>query len=269
MFSIYNHNIWNNKPSEYRNGLTRSMVRDCDADICTFQECGPETNRMGETPIQELMSDVYTEVGPGQSNFTPVFFKTEKFTLIDSGYFGYDGKNDVNSKSVTWAVLEEKETKKRFGVAATHFWWMWHAEEDFEQRLKNAEQLKVLCDEILAKYDVPIIIGGDFNNGINSPQGDGAYHKMVAEGFVDVRHLADETTDAYTVAFDLENPNPLYPTLTEDGKYINGYKSTMTIDFIFLYGKDNVHFSKFDVRADGTSLNASDHRPLIAHFEIL
>ena len=269
MICIYNHNIWNNKPSEYRNGLTRSMIRDCNADICTFQECGPETNRMGETPIQELMSDIYTEVGPGQSNFTPIFFKTEKFSLIDSGYFCYEGKNDVNSKSVTWAVLEEKETKKQLGVVATHFWWMWHAEEDFVQRLKNAEQLKALCDEILAKYDVPIIIGGDFNNGFGSFQGDEPYHKMVSDGFVDVRHLADETSDEKTCTCNFEDIWTSYPVLTDDGKYVDGKPSTVTIDYIFTYGNKNVHFSKFNVRTDETSLNASDHRPLIAHFELL
>lgn len=262
MFCIYNHNIWNHNPSEYRNGLTWSMIKDCNADICTFQECGPNTNRVGGAPIQEFMKDIYTEVGPGQSNYTPVFYKTEKFTLIDSGYFRYDGKNDENSKSVTWAVLEEKETGKRLCVMATHFWWMHHEEADFAQRLQNVKQLKAKCDEILESYDVPIIIGGDFNNGADSVQGDAPYRKMLEDGFIDVRYSADTTSKEKTCTNG-------YPTLTEDGKYVNGKMSDMTIDYIFTYGKKNVHFSKFDVLTHETALNASDHRPLLGRFEII
>ncbi len=272
MLCIYSHNIWNHVPTEYRNTLTWSMIKDCNADICTFQECGPETSRVGGAPIQELMKETYTEVGPGQSNYTPVFYKTEKFNLIDSGYFLYDGKNDDNSKSVTWAILEVKGTKEKIAIVSTHFWWMYHEEADFVQRLQNVEQLKAKCDEIIKMYDVPIIIGGDFNNGQNARQGDEPYRKMIDYGFVDVRNLADETIAEYTVAVETgeqEYPAPLYPTLTEDGRYINGYPSTATIDYIFAYGNRNIHFSKFDVRTDETSLNASDHRPLLGYFEIL
>ena len=154
MIILYSHNIWNFNPAGYRNTLTRSMISDFAPDVCTFQECGPQSCRVGNPDIVSLMSDVYSEATPefADVNYTPVFYKKEKFNLVDKGYLVYDGLNDVNSKSVTWAVLEDKETKKKYAFASTHFWWMFESEKDNEQRLKNVDQLKAVCDDIIKKY---------------------------------------------------------------------------------------------------------------------
>ena len=89
MIKFYSQNIWNNAPAGYRTKLLRSVIRDVDADICSFQECGPETNRnKGSPKIGEVMSDEYVESLPQFStvNFTPVFYKKDRFNLIDGGY---------------------------------------------------------------------------------------------------------------------------------------------------------------------------------------
>ena len=152
---VYSQNIWNHNPVEYRNSLVYSLVLQNDADICMFQECGPATNRTGSAAISEIMKYEYTEVCPEKAsmNFTPVYFKTEKFNLIDSGYYLYTGLNDVNSKSVTWAVLEEKETDRRFAAISTHFWWKYDSEIDNQQRIQNARELKDICDQIIEKLN--------------------------------------------------------------------------------------------------------------------
>ena len=107
MITFYSQNVWNYNPSEYRNKLIRSLVSDFDADICSFQECGLTTNRVGECPLPSLMADTYEEVCKefADRNFTPVFYKKEKFNLIDSGYVLYEGLNDVNSKSITLSSI--------------------------------------------------------------------------------------------------------------------------------------------------------------------
>jgi len=262
MITLYNQNIWNYLPSEYRNTLVRSLVADCDADICTFQECGPLRNRVGDAPIQELMADVYDEVRPefADRNYTPVFYKKDKYILKDSGYFLYSGFNDANSKSVTWALFEEKVTNFTFIVMSTHFWWKEEGEENNLQRINNAVELKAKCDELVYEYNVPIIIGGDFNNGKDSLQGDEPYRKMLEFGFCDIRLTASETTDTYT--------HHDYPVLMEDGvTYGPCSDFDCNIDYIFTYGTKTVKALKYDVLTTDKALSSSDHCPVLGYFE--
>lgn len=261
MITLYNHNIWNKNPSWYRNTLVRSLVEDCDADICTFQECGPATNRVGMIPIQKLMNDKYVEACPEKSdvNFTPVFYKKDKFNLLDNGYLLYGGRDRSNSKGYTWALLESKETGFKFAVISTHFWWRFDCEEDSLDRVENAKKLKAVCDMIVEKYNVPIIIGGDFNNGLHSEQGDLAYREMLKMGFRDIRLTAEETTDCLTEHH--------YPVIDEDEIFHEGDMPYCTIDYIFTYGPCEIKAKKFEVLTTKKALSSSDHCPLIGLFD--
>ena len=265
MIILYNQNIWNSVPAEHRNKLVRSLVGDFDPDVCTFQECGPERNRVGDAPIMDLMGDVYVEATPefADRNYTPVLYKKDKFNLIDKGYMLFDGKNDCNSKGLTWAVIEEKKTKKRYAFVSTHFWPCEVAEEDNQQRIENARQLKEICEMINEKYDIPVIIGGDFNNGENSSQGVEPYRKMLEWGFRDIRLFAEETTDKFTCRY-------AYPILNEDGKTYSKcpMEPHVTIDNIFVYGDYPVDVKKFHIETNDKALTSSDHCPLIGYFNI-
>ncbi len=254
---IFSHNIWNHNPVEYRNSLIYSLILESGADICMFQECGPDTNRKGSVPLPELMKYEYTEVCPERAhqNFTPVFFKTEKFNLINSGYFLYTGLNDANSKSVTWAVLEDKATSKHFGAVSTHFWWKYDSETDNQQRLQNVEELKKICEYLTEKYDIPVIIGGDFNNGEKAAQGDEPYKAMLRNGFKDFRLVADRTTSILT--------HHEYPVLKENGIYVEGSMPDKTLDYIFVYGKDPEAVERFEILTSQKALDSSDHCPLV------
>lgn len=265
MITLYNQNIWNHNPAGYRNTLVRSLVSDFAPDICTFQECGPKTNRVGNPPIVELMSDVYAEATPefADVNYTPVFYKKDRFHLLDKGYVLYDGLNDANSKSVTWVVLEDKENGKKYAFASTHFWWMARGEEDSNQRIQNACQLKEVCEKIIDKYHIPVIIGGDFNNGKGSEQGDAPYFAMLDMGFRDIRNIAEETTrEAYTC-------REAYPILKEDETYDKcPVAPHECIDYVFVYGEYPVKVKKFYIETNDKALTASDHCPLVGEFEI-
>lgn len=263
MITLYNQNIWNNAPAGYRNKLVRSLVSDFDADVCTFQECGPQTNRVGNPSIGELMADLYAEAAPEFSsvNFTPVFYKKEKFRCIDQGYVLYDGLNDANSKGITWAVLEDLVTGKQYIFGSTHFWWRARGEEDTKQRLQNAAQLKEICDALIAKYNLPVIVAGDFNNGKNSSQGDAPYYALLEWGFRDIRNLAEDTT---CEEFTCRNG---YPILREDGTFDKcPLAPDCCIDYIFVYG-DTVPVKKFHIETNDKALTSSDHCPLIGIFE--
>ena len=262
MITFYCHNVWNHNPTGYRNKLIRELISKEGADVCAFQECGPETIRVGDDALPVLLSDEYCEVLPElcDRNFTPVFYKKEKFNLLDCGYFLYTGLNDVNSKSVTWAYLEEMSTGKRAIFAATHFWWKEEGEINNLQRIENARQLKDFCAEMTERYNVPVIIGGDFNNGKNAEAGDAPYRAMLEMGFCDTRLFAKKTTEAYT--------HHDYPEELPDGSYRNGPLPVRNLDNIFVYGKSVAELMQFDVLTSQMALDSSDHCPLVARLEL-
>lgn len=257
MLTIYNQNVWNHNPTAWRNGMIRSLIDVSGADICTFQECGPHTSRAGDAPLPVLMSDRFAEVLPDMAchNFTPVYYRKDRFRLLDEGYLLYEGRNDADSKSVTWAVLEDLADGHRFAAASTHFWWKFDDAEDNTQRLRNARQLQEICDAIIEKYDVPVIIGGDFNNGAFSEQGDEPYHAMLAAGFRDFRLIAGETTDTLT--------HHDYPVEQADGSSVCTALPVRTLDYLFVYGAYPVSVLKFDVPTSDMVLASSDHCPLL------
>lgn len=262
MITFYCQNVWNHNPTGYRNKIIRNIIREEGADVCAFQECGPETIRVGADALPVLLSDEYCEVLPElcDSNFTPVFYKKGKFNLLDSGYFLYTGLNDVNSKSVTWAYLEEITTGNRAVFASTHFWWKEEGEINNLQRIENARQLKAFCDEITEKYNVPVIIGGDFNNGKNADAGDAPYRAMIEMGFCDTRLFAKKTTQSYT--------HHEYPEELCDGSYRNGPMPVRNLDNIFVCGKPLTELLEFDVLTSQAALDSSDHCPLVARLEL-
>ena len=263
MIKLYDQNTWHMIPLDNRNVLMRSMIEEFDADFCTFQECGPK-NRTSKTPLPVLMSDKYAELCPEKAdgNYTPVFYKKDKYNVLEAAYHVYTGLNDVNSKTLTWGVFEDKQTGEKIAVASTHFWFKNRGEVDDQQRKQNANELKEACDYIVEKYDIPVIISGDLNTGRNAETGDAPYHYMMEIGFKDVRYSAEETTDGYTYHD--------YPVLDEErGIFINKPDALpyCDLDYIFTYGKDAVVAKKFEILTSEKALNSSDHCPLQATFE--
>lgn len=260
--TIYSQNVWNCLPAAYRNRMVRSLIAQVQPDVCFFQECAPDTVRRGdgEAPLAGLLSDGYEEVCPelAGKNFTPIFIKKGTFRVVDSGWVLYDGFNDVDSKSITWAVLEDK-AGTRFAVASTHFWWRFDGEEDNRQRLDNVRQLRRLCDELGQKYDVPVIVGGDLNCGENAPQGEEPYHFMLEQGFRDVRLTAPDTTTQYT--------HRDRPPRTEGDRHEMGGDPMRNLDYLFTYG-EGITPTRFAVLTDEAALASSDHCPLVGEFEI-
>lgn len=258
---LYSHNIWN-QISFNRNELIKKLIYKYDADICNFQECGPATCRHGENAIHKIISERYAEacIKFSEVNFTPVFYKSERFEEIDSGYVLFEGKNDADSKSITWVVLHDKVSKKKSAVASTHFWWEFASPEDDIQRIENARCVKKVCDQITKKYDLPVIVSGDFNCGMNSDQGLDGYNEMIKLGFIDLRYNAESTTDCFT--------HHDYPVLNSKNIFEKGNMPVRTLDHAFAFNADRIKFRKFDVLTEQDALDSSDHCPLLIDYDI-
>jgi len=264
MIKLYNHNIWGgfnkNEAIANRADLLLGIIADEDPDVITFQECEPDTFRAEVPSIIERFSHKYTEAAGefANKNFTPVFYRHERFTLVDSGFHVYSGLNDIESKSVTWAVLKDKNDGKVTAFASTHFWFRARDKQDEEQRRENAREAAGICRGIAEKYGCPEILAGDLNSCDLNGQGLGGYLQMLDEGFADVRHTAKITTDSHTEHY--------YPPRDENGNYIPGEKPNHTLDYIFTMGE--VKAESFAVITTDAALAASDHCPLTAVFEI-
>ena len=264
---LYDQNIWGNF------GRNEAVGNRCDLiyrqicaqkpDICCFQECNPQTMRMGVDGIQNLLAEQYDEICAEKAdvNFTPVFIRKDMFAVLESGYFPYAGLNDLSSKSVTYAVLKERVGGNTFAVASTHFWWQ-PGEEADRQRKENASELGVLAERLHRQYGVPFLVAGDFNSGYSPlSQGPVGYEQMLALGFQNVRATSKTTTQTHTCRDE-------YPEKNESGCYANGKLPTYTIDYIFTYGH-GISGNVFAVLTNQSALNSSDHCPLVFDFEIM
>ena len=91
----------------------------------------------------------------------PLYYKTEKFSILEFGWERYE-KTEDKSKGITWALLVEKETEKKIAVLNTHLWWKQGSEHD-ALRVINAKQLFAKMKYLKEKYSCPVFAFGDFN----------------------------------------------------------------------------------------------------------
>lgn len=122
--------------------------------------------------LTSYFGDEYTYVS-GKKNhssdngeYTPIFFKTEKFELIDQGTKWFSKTPNIPSmytgadhyKIFTYVVLKDKVTGVRFMYINAHF-EPYQEDTARKARVLQAEQLK----EFIEGQSIPVICGGDFN----------------------------------------------------------------------------------------------------------
>ena len=102
---IMTSNIWGNyfgNPAEERIDAIEGTLKKYNADIIGVQEMCPDWYK---NDLAGRLEDTYVFVGGFKGNHSPLFFKRDRFEIIEQGWFRYAKTPDI-SKSVTWAVLE-------------------------------------------------------------------------------------------------------------------------------------------------------------------
>ena len=262
------HNIWGNTSEGNIDGRmlqTAALYGEYRPDVIGLQECSPGS-RGGNNGIIKLLGKIgYTEV-PAQStntsgnNYTPLLYNPETVKLIEYGYRLYAGQNDSGSKGLTWAVFETVATGERFGAITTHYWWQSDDAQDTRDRESNAREMLDTIASIQAKYNCPVVSGGDFNcNPSSSP-----YGILTKGGLRDVQSWAKLTENMHThhtyPTYDAESGlwgSPVYPAANY----------ARSIDHIFAT-PDNITPKRFDVVTDLYAILSSDHCPLILDFDL-
>ena len=182
--ATYNvHYIWLGKETgawsvgdwERRKGPLNSAFQSLDADIVTFQEM--ESFSSGSDGSVNLTRDWLLENNPDYAaaasgdwrefpSTQPIFFRTNRFKLLDQGWFFFSNTPDVIYSNTfngsfpafaSWALFEDINSGHSFTVVNVHFEF-----KSFSNRRQSAELVaERISPHIKAEEDV--LFMGDVN----------------------------------------------------------------------------------------------------------
>ncbi len=87
--------------------------------------------------------------------FSTVMYRSDLYTLLDSGMRYYSEYNNGRCRCYTWAKLQDKKTGEQFYIISTH----WDG-GDTAETMKQVEELS----EFVKNKNIPVFTTGDFNS---------------------------------------------------------------------------------------------------------
>lgn len=230
------------KAPENRAPLVKQNVEKFNPDSFGMQEVTEEWYEI----LKEIFPD-YGYIGKGRAKdfggeASPIFYKKDKYELIDGGTFWLSKTPEKPSKGwdamfnrvCTYAVLKDKAT----GFTYAHF----NAHFDHLGVIARQESVAVVTKKIAEiAPDMPVVFTGDLNENMESEM----YASVISSGFADARVLSNSA---------------------DNGGTFHGYSDLTTkelpIDFIFANGFVK---SASSYTVDRNKLNGiypSDHHPV-------
>ena len=233
-------NFWDNRKDWYAESVNFS-----DIDIFGAQEAL-------YSQVEDIKKSLnqYDFIGTGRDGgnageFSPIFYKKERFQVLDSATFWLSPTPDkVASKGwdaalpriVTWAKFKEKSSGKIFFFFNTHFDHM-----GVKAREESAQLILNKAKDIAA--DTPFFLTGDFN----VPPSENPY-KIITKELSDSALKAEKTYG---------------PPYTFNGFQLEPDFNRDRIDYIFYKG-NTISIAKYQVLdAQRGALFISDHFPVI------
>lgn len=234
---------------ETRRDRVCQWVKDNHVDVVGFQEV--QTSMLPD--IIERLPE-YAYVAQGRLNkekgdeMVPVFYRKDKYELIDSGTFwlsetpdskGSKGWDAVVPRIATWVKLKDVATGKVFLALSTHF-----DHKGKQARVESGKLLAAMMPKIAGK--APAMLAGDFNMSDTSP----GYAAIVGNPYVirDAYFMSPHHTGVrYTYQ--------AFSSLPDDKPKPRG-------DFIFVSKQIQVTATHFE--PDIPTLPLSDHNPIWA-----
>lgn len=252
--TIMSYNVWiggtGEKSPENRADEIVSNIRKYDPDSFGLQEA--DEGWMERLP--EILTDyAYVGIGRNSNNgggeASPVFYKKDKYDLVDSGTFWLSKNPEKASRSwdamfkrvCTYAILKDKTT----GFTYAHF----NAHFDHMGVIARMESVAVVAEKVKEiAPNLPVVFSGDFND----EEGGDAYNRVLESGFKDTKYSAAESDSGTTFHG--------YSELVEKEK---------PIDYIFVNGfVSSVESYKIDdEKING--IYSSDHHPVISEMTLI
>jgi endonuclease/exonuclease/phosphatase family metal-dependent hydrolase len=152
---------------QFRRGFVAKMINFYDVDVLGTQEVlhNQLTDMLAALP-QYAYAGVGRLDGKEAGEYSAVFYKKEKFVLLKSGNFwlsenpsaaGVKGWDAACERIVTWVILQEKTTGKKFAFINTHF--------DHIGPIARRESAKLLLSKVDGiAQGLPLFVSGDFNS---------------------------------------------------------------------------------------------------------
>jgi endonuclease/exonuclease/phosphatase family metal-dependent hydrolase len=239
-------NLWINRAP-----VIESMIRFYDFDILGTQEglIGMIDDLSKALPQYERYG-IGRDDGKDAGEHSAIFFKKDKFTLLNHGDFWLSQTPDKPSlgwdatccnRICSWVYLQDKKTKKKFYVFNTHY--------DYQKDLARNESSKLILKEIKKiAGSQPVMFMGDLN-GSNETE----WYKAIANSGI--------LKDTYKEA---KYPYANNPTFQDFGKEISG---TELIDHIFV--SKNFSVKRWGILSDTYhGKYPSDHFPILVEVNL-
>ncbi|MGQ8336997.1 endonuclease/exonuclease/phosphatase family protein [Sunxiuqinia sp. A32] len=253
VLKVMTYNIRYDNPDDlqnnwkYRKDFAANMIHFYDVDIFGTQE-------VLKNQLDDLLDRLpeYTSLGVGrfdgktEGEYSAIFYKTDKYEVLDDGHFwlsetpevaGSMGWDAACERIVTWGIFKEIETGNRFAFVNTHF--------DHRGRKARKESALMLNKEVsrIVAEDLPVIVTGDFN-AIETSE---PIQTILEDGILlDTRKLA---------------PIVYGPSWTSHSFGQIPFEKRNIIDYIFVTKDFSVEkYASISDRLDSTYL--SDHNPV-------
>ena len=232
-----------------RTQMVLNTIRTADPDTLGVQEAhhGWIEALCAGLPDYDFVG-VGRDDGKTEGEYSAVFYKKAKFTLLDSGSFwlsetpdvpGVKGWDAACVRICSWAKLEEKATGKQFMHFNTHL-----DHRGLVAMQKGAELVTAKAAEICP--DLPAFFTGDFNVTPDSAP----YRTVIEAGFADARHIAAVSDDSATFH--------MYTFVSDD------HAEDAVIDYCFVKGDVQIDSYRVLRNLYPGDLYPSDHFPVLA-----
>ena len=261
--NVMTWNIRYNNPKDGINAWAKrkewvtEIIKREQSDIAGFQEVlVDQLDDLKEQLPHMHFCGVGRDDGKQRGEFSPIFYRLERFELLDQATFWLSPTPDrVASKGwdaalpriATWVKLEDRRTGIVFVVLNTHF-----DHQGTEARAKSAALLQQRMREQFARF--PVVLLGDLNTTPDSPP-----YKTLVGGDAPRERLF---FDAYKTS---EN-KPEGPSSTWNG--FEAIVPNQRIDFVFT--TKSVKVERFQILADQREGRfPSDHLPVVARIVVV
>ncbi len=238
-----------------RRDRAANAIKFYDVDILGTQE----TLHNQLVDLQDRLPG-YAHIGVGREDgkeageYSPIWYKKDRFTLQKSGYFwlsetpdvaGSKGWDGACERIATWAVLTDNMTGKSFFFINTHL--------DHVGVVARREGINLLFDKINEYSDgLPVIVTGDFNS---TPDSD------VVKHVTDTKN-SNHLTDSRQLADVVYGPSWSWHDFGEIP-----YEQRPLLDYVFVRG--NIDVDRYGVLAETENGKfLSDHAPLLVNLTL-
>jgi len=234
---------------QYRKDVAADIIKMNDIDLLGTQEVlANQLNDLKERLPEYKSIGVGREDGIDKGEYSAIFYKKDRFSEVQSGYFwlsetpevpGSKGWDGACERIATWAVLKDNEINKQLFFINTHL--------DHVGKVARQEGVTLLLNKAKEiSNGLPVIITGDFNA---RPESDVIRHVLESGEFKDSRLIAQNK---------VERPG----TFHAFGRVPEERKDY--IDYIFV--TDQISVLSYEVLPEKLNdIYVSDHTPVKAH----